>query len=104
MMIPLLLICFVPFFYLHIQTSWTALHFGAERGHLAVVEALIAAGADLEVKTNVSMCMNGPMYMSQCLYSRFNSFILCGFAPMLGFVYRMDGQPCIGGPLTVGGR
>ena len=35
----------------------TALHYGAENGHVPVVEALIAAGANVKAVDDVSFCV-----------------------------------------------
>ena len=40
-------------------TRWTPLHRAAEKGHTAVVEALIAAGANIDAEDNVR-CAYGP--------------------------------------------
>ncbi len=37
-----------------VQNGSTALHVAAKNGHLRVVELLIAVGADVNIKTNVS--------------------------------------------------
>jgi Ankyrin repeat len=39
-----------------IKAGCTPLHWGAQYGHLAVVVALVAAGADIGAKGNVSIC------------------------------------------------
>ena len=36
------------------QNGWTPLHFAAQNGHILVVEALITAGADVRVISEVN--------------------------------------------------
>ena len=38
------------------QNGWTALHYAAEYGHMEVVTALLAAGADINLQTKVRNC------------------------------------------------
>ena len=39
-----------------LQILCTALHYAAEKGHMEVVTALLAAGADINLKNNVRNC------------------------------------------------
>ena len=46
----------IPLFNTHVypvQTRYTALHEAAQEGHLRVVEMLVEANADVNIKTNV---------------------------------------------------
>ena len=38
----------------YIQYDWTPLHYAAHKGHTAIVQLLLQAGADKDAKTNVS--------------------------------------------------
>ena len=40
-----------------IQSGWTALHAAAHKGHLRVIEKLLDAKADVNIKTNVSVAL-----------------------------------------------
>jgi hypothetical protein len=45
------------------QDGWTALHIAAQKGHLACVEVLVAAGANKEAQNKVCGCQpqSGPL-------------------------------------------
>jgi len=55
-------------FYLHIvyflvlQDGWTALHWAAYKGHVAVLKCLLEAGADTTIKKNVTIPVYCPMW------------------------------------------
>ena len=46
------------------QDRWTPLHIASHGGHLAVVEALLAKGADVEAKKNVIIARLSPLSIS----------------------------------------
>ena len=46
-----------------IQDGWTALHAAAQEGHLIVVETLLEANADVNVKTNVRIAIILAIYI-----------------------------------------
>ena len=47
---------------LHSQNGWTPLHFAAQNGHVLVVEALIAAGADVSAISEVNCSFSKLLY------------------------------------------
>ena len=49
------------------QDGWSPLHRASQGGHLEVVEALLAKGADVEAKTNVSIARAGALCPSRSL-------------------------------------
>jgi ankyrin repeat protein len=61
------------------QKGWTPLHNASLKGHFAVLGALLAKGADVQAKTDVSIARAGALYhrahshackmrMAMCLY------------------------------------
>ena len=45
------------------KNGYTALHLGADRGHIDVVGVLLQAGADINAKDHVSICIT-------CIYKQ----------------------------------
>ena len=59
-MLPALII-FVPMFTTHlypVQDGWSALHAAAQESHSRVVEMLLEANADINIKTNVRVTVH----------------------------------------------
>ena len=55
--------------FLYLQGGWTPLHLACYHGHEKMVEMLVAAGADVEVKDEVRQRLTVPLWLS-CRGSR----------------------------------
>jgi ankyrin repeat protein len=50
-----------------VQDGWTPLHLAAQYGHMAVVEVLLAAGAELNAREEVRYPSSPPLTLPPCL-------------------------------------
>jgi ankyrin repeat protein len=64
------------------QIGWAPLHNASGQGHLAVVEALLAKGADVEAKNVVSIARAGALCPSRSLAHLQNAHATSGDVPV----------------------